>query len=246
MKRIEINKRVVEYSDYDTSNVLRQRIAYAFHTLPEFISPIDNMENEQKVSMLLYDVYTTPSGKIVDDTSSTLSDFLRKHMLEESETYVFLWITYSNAWKSMREGNPEDDVLQLEIMSKISDSGIDKYVNVFDFFNTIRDSRKDTENQVRKFEEEYKSFWHYYNQLQTYPSVFHTDFIKKSSSLIITTNITRNMFSLHTIFSKMNCSSVTPFMSFNNIFKMDKNFYFTIPELWKKEKYLNSTNLMNH
>ena len=243
---VVVNGGTINIYNSDTNKTFMNRVAVLLGTHSDFIEDIniDNLKQGDNITVrsLKKDIKEYEYSENSDDNVMFIKELHETYNKNSILTILKLFLSLHSHFK--HEINDYFIMTELEPLEKsLKDNDIDLNLERF-LVETKEEFIKDIQRSINYSKQEADQLQNLNKELVKIKSIIediNTLNIKKDSSdLKIITNLKEVNNSLSSIFSNMVCTEYSPFLTYNNIFKIYNDFNINIPEDWN----ISSSNFM--
>lgn len=245
---VKVNGKSVEVFDNDSNHTFLQRVASLFKLHPNFLEEIDidklKRGDSLKIDTLLNDIqdykYDTEN---INNNIDFISGLSEKYNKNSNDIIVKLFLSIHPFFN--REITDEfylTELIPLEQALKNSDldTKLDEINSINDFFKIENgksqkdDFMKDMRKRINVSIEEANALTEANKEFSEMKSVNLSEISieKDESEFKLISNINKSEYSLSTIFSNIVCMESTPFLSYDNLYKIYQDLDINIPDDW--------------
>lgn len=248
---VVVNGKPLNIYNSDTSQTFINRIAALLKTHPNFIEDINIDElkdgDDIIISSLINDIQDYKYSNDPEENVMFIKDLKETYNKNDILTILKLFLSIHKNFKGIDDSKDISDAFELTEIVPLEKSLKDEDINLnikkflteekSNFMKEIKSRIIYSNEEANKLQELNKEL----SQIKSVIKDFKSLNIKKDNSdLKIVTNLKETNTSLSSVFSNILCTPHIPFLTFNNIFKVHKNFDMKIPEDWA----ISSSNFM--
>jgi hypothetical protein len=245
MISVIVNGKNVELFNNDTDKTFLERVASNFRIHPNFFKQdinIKELKNEDdiKINTLIGDIQNYKYKSNLTDNVNFIKYLIDNYQKVDKDDVVKLFLSVNNFFSK-----PVDDIFDMSelipLTEKLKENGI--IIDTSKFLKKEEDykSEKDIfmekmKESINRINEESRKFTSLNKKLLSIKSVVKNvkdlEIKKDDCDLKLTTNIKESEYSLSSVFSNIICKENTPFLSYDNIYKIYQDLDIKIPDDW--------------
>lgn len=249
IKSVKVNKKRIDIYDSDSNETFLNRLASLFKIHPNFIEEIniDDLEDgdDIKVDTLIDKIQEYEyDDKNIDNNITFLSGLSEIYKKNTDDTIVKLFLSVNPVFSNIVNFDIFELTELIPLTESLKNSDIDTDIDASVFLkkddSTNRSPKdvfmKDLKEKITIINRQSDELLEINKEFAEMKSIItdmsSIDITKDQSDFKIITNLKSSNYSLSSIFSNMVCKENTPFLSYNNLYKVYQDLDIKIPDDW--------------